>query len=71
MIGDVGAAAAGPFALAGYSMGGRIALHAALALGDRVQRLVLIGASPGIADAGERARAPSRRRAAGRRAGGA
>ena len=43
------------FALAGYSMGGRIALHAALALGDRVDRLVLVGASPGIADAGERA----------------
>ena len=40
--------------LAGYSMGGRIALHAALALGDRVERLVLIGASPGLADAAER-----------------
>jgi 2-succinyl-6-hydroxy-2,4-cyclohexadiene-1-carboxylate synthase len=43
------------FALAGYSMGGRIALHAALALGDRVDRLVLVGASPGIADGAERA----------------
>ncbi len=43
------------FTLAGYSMGGRIALHAALALGDRVDRLVLVGASPGIADAAERA----------------
>ena len=43
------------FALAGYSMGGRVALHAALALGSRLDRLVLIGASPGIADAGERA----------------
>jgi 2-succinyl-6-hydroxy-2,4-cyclohexadiene-1-carboxylate synthase len=43
------------FALAGYSMGGRIALAAALALGDRVERLVLVGASPGLADAGERA----------------
>ena len=43
------------FALAGYSMGGRIALHAALALGDRLDRLVLIGASPGIADPAERA----------------
>jgi 2-succinyl-6-hydroxy-2,4-cyclohexadiene-1-carboxylate synthase len=42
-----------PVTLAGYSMGGRIALHAALGLG--VERLVLIGASPGIADAGERA----------------
>ena len=42
-------------ALAGYSMGGRIALHAALSLGERVERLVLIGASPGLADAAERA----------------
>jgi 2-succinyl-6-hydroxy-2,4-cyclohexadiene-1-carboxylate synthase len=44
-----------PITLAGYSMGGRIALHAALSLGPRVRRLVLIGASPGIADAAERA----------------
>ena len=43
------------FALAGYSMGGRVALHAALALCSRLDRLVLIGASPGIADAAERA----------------
>jgi len=43
------------FALAGYSMGERIALHAAVALGDRVDRLVLVGASPGIADPAERA----------------
>ena len=35
-------------------MGGRIALHAALALPERVERLVLIGASPGIADPAER-----------------
>lgn len=42
------------YTLAGYSMGGRIALHVALALGGRVERLVLIGASPGIADALER-----------------
>jgi 2-succinyl-6-hydroxy-2,4-cyclohexadiene-1-carboxylate synthase len=48
------------FALCGYSMGGRIALHAALALGDRVDRLVLLGASPGLADPAER----SARRAA-------
>jgi 2-succinyl-6-hydroxy-2,4-cyclohexadiene-1-carboxylate synthase len=40
------------FTLAGYSMGGRIALHAALQL--RPERLVLIGASPGIADPAER-----------------
>jgi 2-succinyl-6-hydroxy-2,4-cyclohexadiene-1-carboxylate synthase len=42
------------FTLAGYSMGGRIALHAALALPDHVDRLVLLGASPGIADRAER-----------------
>jgi 2-succinyl-6-hydroxy-2,4-cyclohexadiene-1-carboxylate synthase len=42
------------FALVGYSMGGRIALHFALAAGARVERLVLIGASPGLADADER-----------------
>jgi len=44
-----------PITLAGYSMGGRIALHAALSLGPRVRRLVLVGASPGIADPAERA----------------
>jgi 2-succinyl-6-hydroxy-2,4-cyclohexadiene-1-carboxylate synthase len=42
------------FTLAGYSMGGRLGLHAALAFGDRIDRLVLIGASPGIADPAER-----------------
>ena len=55
VIGDIDALAPGPFALVGYSMGGRIALHVALALGPRVQRLILIGASPGIADSAERA----------------
>jgi len=43
-----------PFTLVGYSMGGRIALHGALAVGARVRRLVLVGASPGLADAAER-----------------
>jgi 2-succinyl-6-hydroxy-2,4-cyclohexadiene-1-carboxylate synthase len=43
------------FVLCGYSMGGRLALHAALGLPSRVERLVLIGASPGIADPAERA----------------
>jgi 2-succinyl-6-hydroxy-2,4-cyclohexadiene-1-carboxylate synthase len=55
VIDDVGAPALGRFTLAGYSMGGRVALHVALALPDRVDRLVLIGASPGIADPDERA----------------
>jgi 2-succinyl-6-hydroxy-2,4-cyclohexadiene-1-carboxylate synthase len=40
--------------LVGYSMGGRIALSLALAAPDRVARLTLIGASPGIADPEER-----------------
>jgi 2-succinyl-6-hydroxy-2,4-cyclohexadiene-1-carboxylate synthase len=44
-----------PFVLAGYSMGGRIALHAALALRERLRALVLVGASPGLADPAERA----------------
>jgi 2-succinyl-6-hydroxy-2,4-cyclohexadiene-1-carboxylate synthase len=47
------------FALAGYSMGGRIALDLALrdagAANPRIERLTLIGASPGIADPAERA----------------
>jgi 2-succinyl-6-hydroxy-2,4-cyclohexadiene-1-carboxylate synthase len=37
-----------PSVLVGYSMGGRIALHAAFQL--PLDRLVLVGASPGIAD---------------------
>ena len=45
----------GPFALAGYSMGGRIALHAALSAGSRLTRLVLVAAGPGLADPAERA----------------
>ena len=37
-------------------MGGRLALHAALAMPERVERLVLVSASAGIEDAGERER---------------
>jgi 2-succinyl-6-hydroxy-2,4-cyclohexadiene-1-carboxylate synthase len=44
-----------PYALAGYSMGGRIALHLALAQPDLVQRLVLVSTTAGIEDAEERA----------------
>jgi 2-succinyl-6-hydroxy-2,4-cyclohexadiene-1-carboxylate synthase len=39
----------------GYSMGGRIALHTALAHPRDVERLVLISATPGIVDDAERA----------------
>jgi 2-succinyl-6-hydroxy-2,4-cyclohexadiene-1-carboxylate synthase len=55
VIEDTAGLVDGPFTLAGYSMGGRIALHVALALPERVQRLALVGASPGIADPAERA----------------
>src|SRR3954447_25357282 len=44
-----------PQVLAGYSMGGRIALHAALARPELVQRLILLGASPGLATEAQRA----------------
>jgi 2-succinyl-6-hydroxy-2,4-cyclohexadiene-1-carboxylate synthase len=40
----------GPAIYVGYSMGGRLALHVAVARPDVVERLVLVSASPGIAD---------------------
>ncbi len=43
------------FALAGYSLGGRIALQVALAAPERVSQLVLVSTTAGIADAAERA----------------
>ncbi len=43
------------FALCGYSLGGRVALHVALAAPERVSRLVIIAANPGIEDDQERA----------------
>ena len=43
------------FALCGYSLGGRVALHVALAAPERVSRLVLVSCSPGIEDEAERA----------------
>ncbi len=42
------------FALCGYSLGGRVALHVALAAPDRVARLVLVASTAGIEDAAER-----------------
>jgi 2-succinyl-6-hydroxy-2,4-cyclohexadiene-1-carboxylate synthase len=50
------------FILGGYSMGGRVALHVALAAPERVARLVVVACSPGIEEADERA---ERRRADG------
>jgi len=57
------AAAPERFILAGYSLGGRVAMHVALAAPERVSRLVLISANPGIEDPLER----GERRAADRR----
>jgi 2-succinyl-6-hydroxy-2,4-cyclohexadiene-1-carboxylate synthase len=42
------------FVLCGYSMGGRVALHVALAAPERVQRLVLVATTAGIEDEAER-----------------
>ena len=55
-VADVARLAGGRFALAGYSMGGRLALHVALAHPARVSRLVLVSATAGIEDPAERAR---------------
>ena len=56
--GDVGAAVAAfgfrRGSWLGYSMGGRLALFIAATIPKAVERLVLIGASPGLADAEER-----------------
>jgi 2-succinyl-6-hydroxy-2,4-cyclohexadiene-1-carboxylate synthase len=51
LLGEAGGAAV----YVGYSMGGRLALHLALARPDLVRGLVLLGATPGIEDAAERA----------------
>ncbi len=57
---DVLALAPERFALCGYSMGGRVALHVALAAPERITRLTLVATTAGIDD--EQAR--ERRRAA-------
>jgi 2-succinyl-6-hydroxy-2,4-cyclohexadiene-1-carboxylate synthase len=56
VLGDLSAIAPARCDLAGYSMGGRLALHLAVAAPDRIGRLTLIGASPGIEDPDERER---------------
>jgi 2-succinyl-6-hydroxy-2,4-cyclohexadiene-1-carboxylate synthase len=63
---DVLAAAPDRFTLCGYSMGGRIALHVALAAPERVRRLLLVATTAGIDDeaAREERRAADERLAA-------
>jgi 2-succinyl-6-hydroxy-2,4-cyclohexadiene-1-carboxylate synthase len=51
LIGDAG----GPATYLGYSMGGRYALRLAVDRPDLVDRLILVGASPGLGDAVQRA----------------
>src|SRR5215203_4622096 len=51
LVGEAGGAGA----YVGYSLGGRVCLRLALDRPDLVRALVLVGASPGIADAGGRA----------------
>lgn len=53
--GDALAAGRPGMTLCGYSLGGRIALHAALAAPARVARLVLVATTAGIEDDDERA----------------
>jgi 2-succinyl-6-hydroxy-2,4-cyclohexadiene-1-carboxylate synthase len=55
VVADVAAAAEPGATLCGYSLGGRVALRAALDHPGRFGRLVLVGASPGLADPAERA----------------
>jgi 2-succinyl-6-hydroxy-2,4-cyclohexadiene-1-carboxylate synthase len=62
-VSEVLAGAPERFALCGYSLGGRVALHVALAAPERVSRLVLVSSSAGIEDAAERS---ERRRIDGR-----
>jgi 2-succinyl-6-hydroxy-2,4-cyclohexadiene-1-carboxylate synthase len=52
---DVIGLVAHPFTLVGYSMGGRIALRAALAGPERIERLILVATTAGIDDPDERA----------------
>ena len=54
-VGHVLGGAPERFTLCGYSLGGRVALHIALAAPARVSRLVLVSAGAGIEDPAERA----------------
>ncbi|MGI8439281.1 MAG: alpha/beta fold hydrolase [Thermoleophilaceae bacterium] len=54
-LAEVCAAAPAGSVLVGYSMGGRLALHAALAEPERYAALITVGASPGIEDPAARA----------------
>jgi 2-succinyl-6-hydroxy-2,4-cyclohexadiene-1-carboxylate synthase len=54
-LGEIDGAAAPGAVVVGYSMGGRLALHAALGAAGRFSGLVLVGASPGIEGDQERA----------------
>jgi 2-succinyl-6-hydroxy-2,4-cyclohexadiene-1-carboxylate synthase len=54
-VAHVLACAPARFTLCGYSLGGRVALHVALAAPARVGRLLLVSCSPGIEDPRERA----------------
>lgn len=54
-VGEITAACPPGSVPVGYSMGGRLALHAALREPDRFAALVLVGASAGIEESGERA----------------
>ena len=51
---DVLGATDGRFALCGYSLGGRVALHVALAAPERVSRLLLVATTAGIEGEAER-----------------
>jgi 2-succinyl-6-hydroxy-2,4-cyclohexadiene-1-carboxylate synthase len=54
-VADVAAQAPDRFVLCGYSLGGRVALHVALAHPERVSRLVLVAGTAGIEDPALRA----------------
>lgn len=54
-VADVLAAAPDELVLCGYSLGGRVAQHVALAAPERVTRLILVSSSGGIADDAARA----------------